>query len=292
MSKKVSSGMEILPVLLRSNEVGIPTKSLNTVQQKNYREYADKVCKNITVMLGEIRKAILGKLETENVDKVRKEIINANPEITEIVKELKEIIRKCDVATNESLKIMTDFESKKAKLMAEMETKIASLKSDKMLPLTDLYIELKDKLAKAVKRNTAIINPLLDQQLKISTGRQYSYDHDQDDDDTALVHRPTRNLQISYPSLNTAPFENITEVQLLNHHIVRNWITDLMAPAISEFEIAEVKLETMEQNVKEIMMFDETQMNEAFQKLFAFRDSIQQKHLEVVRKINYNLNEE
>lgn len=290
MSKvQVSSGMETLPTIVRGNEVGIPTKSLNTVQQKNYREYADKVCLSIQNMLSQIKASVLNKLKFDNQDKIQKELLSENPEISEIVKELKEIIKKSETVTNESLKIMTDYEFKKAKLTAEMETKIASLKSDKMMPITEVFNNLKDRSRKVSQKNKAFADALYSQSLRIVTAKQFSYEDDEDD---TVFTKVVKNLEVSYPSLNVSPFEGYTERNFINSYETERRLETLMAPAIEEFQIAEVKLEAMEQNVKEIMMFDERLMNEAFQKLFAFRDSIQQKHLEVVRKINYNLNEE
>lgn len=289
MSKvQVSSGMETLPTIVRGNEVGIPTKSLNTVQQKNYREYADKVCATIKNMLGQIKVTILNNLRGSNLEKVRRDILANTPEIKEIVKELTELNKKAEVATGKALKIMTDYEFAKSKLTAEMETKIASLKSDEMMPLIEAFGKLKEKSRKQIK-NEAYSDMLYSAQAKIATNRQYSYDDEDDSNNNVYTGKVVKNLEVAYPSL-VIPMHS--ETSFINPDAVENKLKELMKPAIAEFEIAEVKLEAMEQNVKEIMMFDERLMNEAFQKLFAFRDSIQQKHLEVVRKINYNLNEE
>ena len=289
MKKEVGSGMEVLPTIVRSETVGIPTKTLNTVQQKNYRDYADKVCINIKAMLEQIKNTVLDDLKTSNIDKVRNEIIAANPEIKEITKELSGLSKKIETVVAKSLKIMTDYEFAKAKLTAEMETKIASLKSDEMLPLIETFEEIKGKANKAAQKNKAFCNPIESGRLRIISEKQYSYEDEDNDASNVYTGKLVRNLEVAYPSLSMDTF---TENSFVDASTVRVKLEELMAPAINEFRIAEVKLEAMEQNVKEIMMFDENQMNEAFQKLFAFRNSIQQKHLAVVRKINYNINEE
>ena len=278
-----------LPALARVSEAGIPTKKLNTVQQKNYREYADRICKNVKNWLIDIRETVLSKMKLDNTDKVRKEIIKNTPEITEIVRELAALAKRAEAVTNESFKIMSDYENKKMKLDAEKESKIANLKNEKMLPIIEQYKELQEKSRESAKKNENYHNALGSDTIRIITERKY-YEDDEDDSDEFSLLAKRRNVEIAYPSINYNSIAK-SENSFIEEYLVEEKLNEIMKPAVEEFQIAEVKLEAMEQAVKEVMMFDEERMNEAFTKLFAFRDDIQQKHLQVVRKINFNLGE-
>lgn len=285
---KEQNEISTLPVLQKVTDVGIPTKKLNTVQQKTYREYADKVYDGVATMLSQIRQRVLGKIQVDNTDKIRKEIIKETPEIKEIIKELNAIVKASEVVTNESYKIMSEYENKKMKLDADKESKIAALKNEKMLPLVEQFKILQEK-SRSFRKNNNYKNALQDTALRISTERKY-YEDDEDDTDEFSVLAKKRSLEIAYPSLSTNNLR-LTEDNFVNHVVVEERLQEVMTPARQEFDIAEIKLESMGQAVKEVMMFDEDRMNEAFTKLFAFRDDIQQKHLQIVRGINYNLNE-
>lgn len=278
-----NSNMGQLPAIIRDNEIEIPTKKLNTIQQKNYREYADKVCRNIRTMLLEIKEIVLSNLRTSNIDEVRNQMIAESPEIKEVSKELAELNKKITAVSNKSLKIMTDYESAKIKLTTEMESKIASLKNDEMLPLTEAFNNIKEKTKKASEKKKAFYNALSSDNLKIFTEKQYA-NNDNDD----ILSKSKRSIDISYPSLDPI---DCSEIRFINRDVVQQRLEQMMKPAIDEFKLAEIKLESMEQDVREVMMFNESQMNEAFKKLFAFRNSIRQKHLEVVRNV-YSSDEE
>lgn len=285
-----------LPALQKVSEVGIPTKKLNTIQQKNYREYADKVYENVKRMLGEIRKEVLAKFEIENQDKIRKEIISELG-VEVYAEKIGTILKKAKDANSEALKVASDYDNKIQKLQSEKEAKVTTIKSEKMYPLIDEYNELRSVLTKARNKNDQISNPLSND-LRISTAKEYAYDEyelENEDDNQGYSYgrkpNKVKTVLLEYPALTVEPIMGFKAHSFINAAAVRNRLDEKMAPAIAEFQIAEVKLENMGQAVKEVMMFDEERMDEAFTKLFQFRDDIQQKHLQIVRKINFNSNE-
>lgn len=292
---KRTSVVSNLPALQKVSEVGIPTKKLNTIQQKNYREYADRVYESVKKMLSEIKKEVLAKFEVENQDKIRKEVISELG-VEVYADSLSAIIKKAKDANAEALKIASDYDNKIQKLQSEKEAKVTTLKSEKMYPLIDQYNELRNVLAKAVNKNDQIYTPLSND-LRINTAKEYAYDeYELEDNDNSSYYgrkpNKVKTVLLEYPALTIDTIASFKAHNFINPMAVKVKLEEKMLPAIKEFEIAEVKLENMGQAVKEVMMFDEDRMDEAFTKLFAFRDDIQQKHLQIVRKINFNLNEE
>ncbi|WP_448506076.1 hypothetical protein [Immundisolibacter sp.] len=282
---KQASVISNLPALQKVNEVGIPTKKLNTIQLKNYREYADKVYESVSKMLKEIKKEVLKRFEEENEEKIRKEIVNELG-VEKYANELNAIVKRAKDINAEALKLASDYDSKIQKLQLEKESKATTLKSEKMYPLIDEYNDLRAKVMDEKNKNSNISCPLSGD-LRVTTAKEYSYD-DYEIDDYGNYTKNKRELILEYPALTITGISSLKAYNFVDSSAVTNKLGEKMAPAVAEFELAEVKLETMGQAVREVMMFDEERMNEAFEKLFQFRDDIQQKHLQIVRKINLN----
>jgi len=274
-----------LPILSKVNEVGIPTKKLNTIEQKNYRAYADKVCDNVSTMLTQIRSSVLEALREENRDKII-ENLAIKFKVKPLLTEFNQLKSEIDTINKESKKLATSYDAKITKLEMERDAAVAKLKNEKMLPLIEEFENHRDKVW--ANKN---LNCWYNSSLKIQTQREYI----KDDEDDEMFDRRARQVEIEYPGINIKDI--ITgepkERQYLKHNEIDDELNIVMKPAIEEFDIAEIKLDSMEQAVKEVMLFDEERMNSAFQKLFEFRNSIQKKHLQVVKGINPELlNEE
>lgn len=266
--------MEKLPVLRKISEVGIPTKRLNTIEQKNYRTYAETVCDYIKTMLNEIRSKVLSKYEQDNKDKIIDTLV-VKFKVKSFSEEAKSIAEKAKVINIESKKLVASYENKIAKLEMERDAAVAKLKDEKMFPLIEEFQKHRDKL-----QITKNLKDWYYTGMRIKTNKEYQ-DKDDDDEDG-------REIDIQYPiiNINEVISVGIKERFYLLSDDIDDELDVIMKPAKEEFDIAELKLASMEQSVREVMLFDEAQMNEAFSKLLEFRDSIQRQHISVVKGID------
>ena len=263
-----------LPAIRKIKEVGIPTKRLNVTQHKQYREYADTVCVKIAEMLKGIKDRVLNNLETENKDEIV-ERLASKLKVDEVIKEFTDLQEKITIANLTSGKLANDYQKKIDKLQMEKDNAISNYQTESLVPLMDKL----DAHIEKVKENEELDSPYA-----YSPKIVWNKDVVDDDEETS----------VSYPIINMhSIFRGTpTRQQYIDSNAVREELKEYLDPAEKEFELAELKLSNMEEKVKEIMMFDEERMNEAFDKLFQFRDSIQEKYLEVVRNIKTNGKEE
>ena len=267
-----------LPAIRKIKEVGIPTKRLNVTQHKQYREYADTVCANVANMLKKIKERILSNIRIENTDKILEKLAS-KLKVDKIIKEFTDLQTEIMAANIASGKLAKDYERKIEKLQMEKDNAISNYQTESLVPLMDKL----DAHIEKVRENEELDSPYA-YSPKIVWNKDVVDDEDDDEEETS----------VSYPIINMhSIFRGTpTRQQYIDSNTVREELKEYLDPAEKEFELAELKLSNMEEKVKEIMMFDEERMNEAFDKLFQFRDSIQEKYLEVVRNIKTNGKEE
>jgi len=278
--------METLPILRKVAEVGIPTKKLNTIEQKNYRTYAQTICDRIFIMLKEVREKVLNQYRADNRDKIISKIAKKFKADT-VAEEANNLFSEMNAVNKKSKKIIQDYERKVQKLQSERDLAVANLKDSEMNPIIDKWNKHIDR----IQSNKDLYYPY-STNAKVIMQKEYEVEFDEDDElDLKLGIRPRRSITLEYPAIN---HNAIYAVPIREGMYVRNTNIDeelsvIMKPAVQEFDVAELKLQQMSQSVMEVMMFDEQQMNEAFQKLLEFRDSIQDKWVEVVKGIKPEL---
>lgn len=243
--------LNTLPTLQPLENIEIPTKKLTATQAREYREYAQDVTFEIKGMLKDIKNKKINEYETENkakiIDKIAKRI-NAKA----LADKYNELIQEILKANKQHVAIQQAYKDKLAKVSAEHEMRLATRKKQTLIPLLEKFDALSQKIEK---------NPKY---------RQVPYSrHSLTIDNGVIKGVGTREL-------NVEDFIDYNEIKDELHKSLRN--------VHNEFNNADNNLNNMFQALKEVMMFDETRMNEAFQKLFQFRSEIKQVHHKIMKE--------
>lgn len=234
--------METLPVLDRVDKVEIPTKKMTLTQAKGYREYAESVYQTVRKMVIDIKSIKLNKFEKENKSKlIDKAIKETGADLW--AKKFSGIKEECEEANSKVDKIIEKYTEKIEKLRIEKESLLASHKQDVLISINERFKGL-------------VVEMLEDKKL---SGKPYRSSDVDIDGCYIRWHGATSEDEI-----------------FVDYYKVETELRELSKPVVREFDVALDELKVMHQSLTEIMMFDETRMDEAFQKLFAFRKSVEE----------------
>ena len=212
--------------------------------------------------------SVLDRYGEKHRDSIKKRLIKEYG-AKEISDGLNAIAKKASSVNAEAEKISIQFKKAMEKLESEKETELAKIRSEKMLPILEEY----EKYVIKVRKNEEIYF-------------RYPYDlRVRPIEKNISEEEEEESTYCTYPAINIANLVNIRPEHFISDNTVSEELQEIMKPAKHEFKVAELKLNSMEEAIREVMLFDESRMNEAFQKLFEFRNSVHNKYLELIEDV-------
>ncbi|MHB9071783.1 MAG: hypothetical protein ACYC54_15595 [Sedimentisphaerales bacterium] len=233
-------------------EVIIPSTKLNTVQQKQYREYGFKVLAQIEGQIGEIQAKEMDDFRKENKEKIVEKILGQNPKIAQTVMELnerrseiEELQKKRTKDIDETDKLIKELENRRNKVIADYNEKISSAFSS--------FEDLKEKLVESDMEGV--------DSLALS-GMELKYKNHGDDDLNTVW-----NAEIKIEA------KDVLDNDYIEGELSENYRN-------KEKEVARIKqaVQEMRETLEEVMLFDESKLKPLFEKILDTKQKVKAKY--------------
>lgn len=240
-------------IVLDVVEVNIPSKKLNTIQQKQYREYGFKVLAQIEEQISSIQDKEMDDFRKKNKEKIIEKILKQNPKIAKTVTEINEKRIEIEELQKQRTKDI-DETDKQIKELRNKKNKIIADCNDKISSAFESFKKLKEKLTESDIEEVDS-SALSDVDLKYK-----SYG---DCDDLNTVWNTDREIEA-------------TDV-LDNDYIESELSEDYHN---KEKEVARIKqaVQEMSETLEEVMLFDESKLKPLFEKILDTKQKVKARY--------------
>jgi hypothetical protein len=234
-------------------EVNIPSKKLNIVQQKQYREYGFKVLSQIEDQISSIQGKEIDDFRKDNKEKIVNRILKQNPKIEKTVTELNQ--KRIEISSSqEHRKKDIDSIDKQIKELSNKKKKIIADYNDKISSVFDSFEKLKEILTESDIEGIDS-SALSDVELKY---RNYG-----DSDDMNTVWNVT---------------EKIKAIDVLDDDYIESELSEDYHN--KEKETARIKqaVQEMREALEEVMLFDESKLKPLFEKILDTKQKVKARY--------------
>jgi len=233
-------------------EVIIPSSKLNTVQQKQYKEYGFKVLDRIKGQISDIQAKEMDDFRKENKEKIVEKILGQNPKIAKTVMELDERRTEIDELQKKRTKDI-DETDKQIKELQNRRNKVIAGYNDKISSAFSSFENLKEKLIESDMEGVDN-SALSDVELKY---KGYG------DEDLNTVLNAERRIEAK---------------DVLDNDYIENELSEDYNNKEKEVARITQAVEEMRETLEEVMLFDESKLKPLFEKILDTKQKVKAKY--------------
>lgn len=248
-------------VVFNPANINIPTKKLNSVQLKQYQEYASQLVEEISQYIREIKNDKISTFENANRKVLEEELIKKN-KLDKVADKLNNVIKELYDHSQLVAARRTKYDKEKEELESKFSADITEFRvtGNKLFDAaTKVYDTLKAKEDEMTENNEKSTYELE------SRGHYFTYA----DNGTFQL-----NYQVQ-PIYSVNPNSIIVKPEsFINSNIVDSELKKRVRPLIAEWTDKEEMIKDLAVSSREILMFDETKINQVFEQLVTFRNAV------------------